>query len=456
MKKMSCLVIIVTSFIAMSCITLLAETGPGYWPKWRGPNDTGSIAAGNPPVSWSETKNIKWKVKFPGKGSSSPIIWGDKIIFQTAVASKAAGENTANKASEARPPQDAPRRSGRRGGGGMSSQVSTEYKFDVVCLNRKTGELLWQRTVTEALPHEGHHRDHGFASFSPVTDGKNIWASFGSRGIHCLDMAGKIIWSKNLVKMRMRAGFGEGNSIALTDKAIIVVSDQEDQSWIHAFNKDNGELLWKNKRDEPTAWATPLAVQVNGKTQIITNATNNVRSYDAQTGDIIWQCTGQTQNVIPSPVVGFEKVFCTSGYRGAALQAIELGKTGTLTPSNGISWQATEGTPYVPSPVLYKDKLYICAGNKGVISCYQAQTGTPHFTQQTLEGIQGVYASPVGVADRIYFAGRKGTVVVIKNSDKLEVLATNTLDDGFDASPAIAGDELYLKGNEYLYCIAEK
>ncbi len=197
-----------------------------------------------------------------------------------------------------------------------------------------------------------------------------------------------------------------------------------------------------------------FAVEVNGTLQVIVNASKRVRSYDAETGDLIWECGGQTINAIPSPVSGFGNVFCTSGYRGSALQAIELGRTGDLTRTDAISWEVKEATPYTPSPRLYGDKIYVCAVNKAVISCYQAETGKANFVKQRLEGMKEIYASPVGAADRVYFVGRDGKATVIKRSEKVEVLATNTLDDEIDASPAVAGNELFLKGRTYLYCIA--
>jgi outer membrane protein assembly factor BamB len=249
--------------------------------------------------------------------------------------------------------------------------------------------------------------------------------------------------------------FGEGSSPALAGDAVIVVVDHEGDSFIYALNKKTGDTIWKEGRDESTSWATPIAVEVKGKMQVIISATNFIRAYDLQTGELLWQCSGQTGNVIPSPVVGFGKVFCTSGFRGSALQAIELGRTGDLTGSDAVSWEVKEGTPYVPSPLLYGDKLYVCSVNRAVISCYQAETGKANFVKQRLEGMGEMFASPVGAADRVYFVGLNGKTQVIKLSEKFQVLATNNLDDKFDCSPAIVGDELFLKGKEHLYCITD-
>ena len=421
-------------------------SGHEYWPTWRGPNMMGISVEGNPPVKWSESENIKWKVKLTGDGSnSSPIIWKDKIIFQTAVDTNRKGKDVPKNEEDSK-------RRGRRGIGGKTP--SNIFKFNLVCLNRKTGKLVWEKTVSEILPHAGHHDDHGFASFSPVTDGKLIWASFGSRGLHCFDMDGNPKWSKELGKMNTVMSFGEASSPSLAGDAVIVVFDHEGDSYIVAYNKETGDLIWKKDRDEGTSWATPIPVEVNGKLQVVVSATNLIRGYDVKTGDVIWQCGGLTRNVIPSPVVGFGMIYCASGFRGSALQAIELGRAGDLSGTDAIKWHVEEATPYVPSPLLYGDKLYVCSVNKGVISCYNAKTGRPYFLKEQLKEIKGIYASPAGVAGRIYFVGRNGVTYVVNSSEKFEVLAINKLDAKFDCSPAFADNEIYLKGKEYLYCIA--
>jgi len=445
---------VVTLLTALASMDVYGASGSSPeagWPTWRGPDATGAARSGNPPLTWSETENIKWKVKLPGEGLSSPIVWKNKIFFLTAIET----DKRITPAPDANTAQSQPG-PGQGRGGMMSKPPTSVYKFDVVCMDRKSGKILWQRTAREELPHEGHQQPNGsFAAYSPVTDGKCVWVGFGSRGVHCYDMDGNHTWSRDLGKMKTRMGFGEGSSPALAGDALIVVMDQEEGSSIYALNKETGETLWQKARDEGTTWATPIAVEAGGGIQVITNATKFVRSYDAKTGELLWQCSGQTAGVVPSPVSGFGKVFCTSGFRGSALLAIELGRTGDLSDSNAISWQVKKATPYVPSPLLFGDKIYVCSVNKAVISCYQAATGKAYFVEQSLEGMGEIYASPVGVADRVYFFGRDGVTKVIKNSDEFQVLTTNKLDDKFDASPAIVGDELFLKGKTNLYCIAK-
>ena len=432
--------------VAQLAGTLCAASGDDYWPAWRGPRASGVSPAGKPPLTWSETENVKWKVPVPGEGTSSPVIWADKVFFLTAI-------KTDRLATPTQPPASGGNAPVPFHGGQTPKNV---YKFDLVCLDRSTGRTLWQKTVREEVPHEGTHPNHGFASYSPVTDGTNVWAALGSRGVHCYDLNGEHKWSRDLGKMTIKMAFGEGSSPTLAGDALIVVMDHEAGSCIHALDKNTGQTLWKQPRDEITSWATPVTAEVNGKMQVIVSATKFIRSYDLRTGDVIWQCCGQTANVIPSPIVAFGMVFCTSGFRGSSLQAIELGRTGDLSGTDAVRWQANKGTPYVPSPVLYGDNLYVCAVNKAVVSCYQARTGKSNFIEQPLPEVGEIFASPVGAADRVYFIGREGTAQVIRNAPQLEILATNKLDDKFDASPAIAGNELFLKGKRNLYCISER
>ena len=257
--------------------------------------------------------------------------------------------------------------------------------------------------------------------------------------------------------MQIEKGFGEGSSPAVADDALIVVADHEGDSKIYAFNKKTGDLLWERDREEACTWATPLPVKVGDSTQVVTNGLSFIRSYDVKTGDIVWQCAGLTIDVIPSPVTAYNKVFCLSGFEDFALLAINLGHTGDLTGTEAIAWKLDKGTPQVASPLLYGENIYFLKGVTPILSCYKADSGKPLFVEERLKGLKNIYASPVGVADRVYITDRSGTTMVIKYSDTLEIVATNTLDDeGFDASPVIVGDELYLKGDRYLYCIANQ
>lgn len=252
------------------------------WPEWRGLYNSGAGAGGNTPVEFSETKNIKWKTEIPGKGHATPIIWGDQIILQTAVATDKKIEKADTADTETR-----------------MAPSSTEFihQFKVISVDKPSGKINWQTVVTEELPAERTHELSSWASNSPVTDGENIYAYFGSRRLYCLDFKGNVKWERDFGQMEIVASFGEGNSPAVSNDKIFVQWDHQQKSYLYALDKKTGKEAWTAERDEITSWATPLIVEVNGKTQVVTSATNKVRSYDAETGEIIWECTGMTRNV---------------------------------------------------------------------------------------------------------------------------------------------------------------
>jgi outer membrane protein assembly factor BamB len=429
---------------------LWAATPEQNWPQWRGPLANGVAPNADPPTTWSESANVRWKAKIPGSGTSTPIIWENQIFIQTAIPS-------AKPEPKAAPEPDAPAEPGQRRPRGRprSEQPAGPYQFTVVSIDRGTGKPLWQKVLRQEVPHEGHHSDHGFASASPVTDGEHVFSYFGSRGLYCLDLNGNIVWQKDLGKMRTKNSFGEGSSPALYGSVLVVNWDHEGEDFIAAFDKKTGNQLWRQPRSESTTWSTPLIVKHNNRLQVVVNATGKVRSYDLASGKLIWECGGMTDNAIPTPVAANDLVYAMSGFRGSLLLAIKLGRTGDLTGTDAIAWSHNKSTPYVPSPLLYDDLLYFGAVNNATISCLDAKTGEPHYEAERLAGLFGMYASPLGAGGRVYIVGRDGGAVVLKKSENLEVLATNKLADKFDASPVAVGRELFLRGHEYLYCIAE-
>jgi outer membrane protein assembly factor BamB len=234
---------------------------------------------------------------------------------------------------------------------------------------------------------------------------------------------------------------------------VVLNRDNEGKSHLLVLDARSGEARWKAERDEVSAWATPLVIEHNGRTQVITSASKRVRSYDLATGEIIWECGGQVSNVIPSPVQFGDLVCCMSGYKGSAAVAIPLDASGDITDTNRIAWRYDRDTPYVPSPLLYGERLYFTKVNSAILTCLNARTGESILEATRLPGLNNIYASPVGAADRVYIVGRDGTTLVLKNGPRLESLATNRLDDQIDASPAIAGKQMLLRGHKYLYCI---
>ena len=385
-----------------------------YWSQWRGPEATGVSPEGDPPVEWSEDRNIRWKVAIPGKGHASPIVWDQSVFVATAIPTDS--ENPAEGEGQDKPTQ--------------------MVKFDLLALDRRTGKVLWQRTTREQGPHEGTHGSNTWASASPVTDGEHVYAYFGSFGLYCLDMKGNLVWEKDLGDMSVRLKFGEGSSPLLYGNKIVIIWDHQGDSFIVALDKRTGDELWRVSRDEETSWSSPIVVEHAGRRQVVTSATNRVRSYDLETGDLLWDGSGVTFNAIPSPVASEGIVFVTSGFRGNVLQAIRIGAAqGDITGSEAIAWELDRDTPYVPSPLLYGDLLYFVKGNKGILSCLNAKTGEAHYGPLRLEGIEGVYASPVGAGNRVYLPSQNGTTMVLRRGPEFEVLARNSLEDGFDASP---------------------
>jgi outer membrane protein assembly factor BamB len=438
-----------------------------HWPRWRGPLANGVAPHGDPPITWSEQENVKWKVSIPGQGSASPIIWGDQLFLLTAVP---AGEPAASAAPSTdhepvallQPPRRGqPGRGGfqppgrGRGGFGGGQRPMQPHDFVVLCLDRHTGETLWRKTARTEVPHEAGHQTNTFASASPVTDGKRLIASFGSRGIYCFDLAGNLIWEKDLGNMQTRGSFGEGASPALHGETLVVPWDHEGQSFVAALDATTGEEKWRVDRDEPSTWATPLVVPRGDSWQVVLNGTNRVRSYDLETGELLWECGGQAQNPIPTPVADDKRVYVMTGFRGFALYAIPLDAEGDLTNTDRIAWRRNEGTPYISSPVLSNGLLYFTKDRNAILSCVEAETGKEVYKDRRLPGMSTLYSSPVAAGGRLYIFSREGAAVVVKEGREFEILAENRLDEGVDASPAVLGETMYVRGERSLYCLAK-
>jgi hypothetical protein len=400
-----------------------------YWPQWRGPDATGVSRTATPPIEWSETTNVRWKVPIAGRGSASPVVWGDHVFVLTAISATGA------------------------------TRAGVNHKYVVMAIDRKTGRTVWERVAREEPPHEATHTENGtYASSSAVTDGQVVIANFESRGMYAYDMAGKPLWEIDLGDKSMRNTFGEGTTPALHGNMIVHVWDQQGgQSFVTGIDKRTGKEVWRQNRDDIDTWATPLVVVVNGRAQAITPALNKVRSYDVETGALVWESAGLTMNAIPSPVYEDGIAILMSGFRGNSLKAVRLADAkGDITGTPAIVWTYDRDTPYVPSPLLYDGILYMLKSNSGILTTFDAKTGTPHYQLQRLDAVPNVFASPVGAAGRVYIPGREGATVVLKHGTTFEQLAVNTLEDGFDASPALVDGEIYLRGHRFLYCIAEK
>ncbi len=417
---------------------------PAYetnWNQWRGPFETGVAPNSDPPIEWSETKNIKWKSTIPGIGHATPIIWENNIILLSAVP-------TDKKVTE-----DA---SDEEGEGGFMNPTTTDliHAFTVICVDRNNGKIKWQTVVREAVPHSGTHEFGSWASNSPITDGKNIYAYFGSIGLYCLDFSGKVLWERNFGNMEKVMSFGEGSSPTLYKDKLVILRDHQGQSTIHVLNKNTGDIIWEKDRDEVSSWSTPAVLEYDGATQLITSASKKVRSYDLSTGKILWECGGLTGNVIPSPVHDKKMVYVMSGFRGTASMAIDLSKAkGDITGTDAIAWSYNINTPYTPAPVLADGKLYFLRSNNGFLTCLNTADGKPYYEAQKLEGLGTLFTSPIAAGGRLYVVGTQGTTCVVKLGEKFEEIAQNTLEDSFYASPVVVGNELFIRGVKSLYCI---
>ncbi len=411
------------------------------WPHWRGPLANGTAPRSDPPVTWGEKKNVRWKVSLTGRGSATPIVWGDQVFVLSA-------EPTDRVATAADlPPADA--RFDKK-----TKAPDHFYRFLVQSFDRQSGKLRWQHVAAERVPHEGHHPTHSYAGGSPSTDGHRLYVSFGSFGTYCYDLGGKLLWMRDLGRLNTRLGWGEAVTPVVHGSALLLNWDQEANSALICLDASTGETRWKVDRDEHTSWNTPLVVERGGRSLALVNGTKRARAYDLATGKEVWACGGMTVNAIPSPVSDGELAYLMSGYNGSMACAVPLDATGDVTGTAKVRWQHGKGTPYVPSPLLSNGRLWFTRANDGQLTILDAKSGKPVVDRERLEGLKNLYASPVAAAGRVYFVDRHGTSMVLKESDKVEVLATNHLDDEFDASPAVAGKELFLRGEKYLYCIA--
>lgn len=412
------------------------------WHQWRGPEFNGVSHTANPPIEWSEQKNVQWKVPIEGTGSSTPIIWGNKVFLLISV-------NTGKIDPNLPKPKDQPKRVFD------ITHPNTTYEFIVLCLDRDTGKQLWRRVATSKIPHEGHHGDNNFASASPYTDGERLYCWFGSAGLFTYDLNGELIWKRDLGEVKMGASLGEGSSPVVHSGKVVIVRDHQKQSYIEVLDAATGRTLWKQERDEGNTWATPAVIDYDGRTQVITPGSNQIRSYDLNTGELIWQCAGLTGNAIPCPIVRGDVVYCMTGYEGHAVLAIPLSSKGDITETEQIIWKRDRGTPYIPSPLLYDGLLFYNQSNQSRWSCVDEETGVAYLDRVRLPGLYNIYASPVGAANRIYVVGRNNTTLVLERSKELKILATNKLDDDAVSSPAIVGNQLFLRARRSLYCISK-
>lgn len=412
------------------------------WPQWRGPLGTGEAVKSDPPVTWTNTENIAWKTPIPGRGHATPIVWNERIFLLSAIP---VGKPLPPK------PSTAP-------GNHDNLPVTHVHEFAVICVDRNSGDVVWKKTVNRALPEEGGHYTGSLASASPVTDGKHVYAFFGSFGLYCLDFDGNIIWQKNFGSMDSKHGHGEGASPALFGDKLAVNWDHEGKSFVTVLDKHTGKQVWRKNRVEVTSWSSPIIVRQGRKNQLIVCGTNRIRGYDLDHGDIIWECGGMSANIVATPIASDGILYAGSSYEKRMMLAIDLnGAKGDITDSDrNVLWRRQRGTPYVPSPLLYRDALFFLTHYQGILTRIEAKAGVDAPGAMRLGGIRNVYASPVAAAGRIYITDLDGTTLVISSTSIPRMIAANRIDDSFAASMAIAGDQILLRGEKHLYGISEK
>jgi outer membrane protein assembly factor BamB len=396
-----------------------ASAAQADWPHWRGDAGNGVSLTARPPVEFGLGKNLRWKAEIPGRGSSSPVVLGDSVFVTTAV--PVAGEGRV-------------------------------LDFRLLCFDRETGAEKWSRSAVRTSPHEGSHETNGYASASPCTDGERVYAHFGSQGLHCFSLTGEHLWSRDFGEMRVRNGFGEGSSPTVAGDLVIVPWDHEGPSMLFALDKRTGRTVWETPRDEPTSWCTPLVVtDSSGTTQVVMNGQNAARGYDLATGKELWQCGGQTVRPVPSALTADGIAYIGSGYRGAFLGAFDLAGRGGLAGGPSVQWTMHRNTPDVASPLLSGGRLYFYKEKTGLLTCLDRRTGVPHFETARIPGVGRTYASPVAAGGHVYLTDRGGRITVIEDADAVTVVAENDVEEGVDATPAPAGDSLFVRGERHLF-----
>lgn len=415
-----------------------SQTEPEGWNQWRGPGGTGASQTAQPPTRWSENENVKWKTKIDGLGHSSPVIWKDTVFLTTAIPFGPAFDPIYDNAP----------------GSHDNKAVTQKFRFAMIAVDRVSGKIKWQKTLHEAVPHEGSHVSGSLASGSPVVDADHVFAYFGSYGIYCLDHDGNRVWSKSFGRMDTKHAHGEGASPALDDDLLVINWDHEGSSFIVALEKSTGNEIWRRDRQEVTSWSSPIIHRFNDRRQVIVAGTGAVRGYDASTGKTIWECSGLSHNIVATPIAKGAKVYVGSSYEIKSMMAINLdGAAGDITGTDKVIWKRASRTPYVPTPLLYRNRLYFLRHYQGILTVADASNGDENIGPFRLPGIRDIYASPVAADGRIYITSREGVTLVLSEKEMPRLLAVNRLSDAFNASPAMVGNQLLLRGENFLYCL---
>lgn len=425
---------------------LYSQTAKGSnWPQWRGPEGQGVSEEKGLPLEWSDAKNIKWKTALPGRGHSSPIVWGNRIFLTTAIEGAIVpGKQAVKHMDEGKEFKHPDAVGGDR-----------RHTFKVICLDRDSGKILWERTAYEGTVYDDHHKKGGYASSTPATDGKYVYAFFGSEGLYCYDFKGDQVWKESFGGIATM-GMGTATSPLLYENLVILQCDEDsgEKSFIVACDKKTGKQVWRTPRKVQASWATPILVRAGGRTELITSGNELVISYDPATGKEYWRCKGVESNAIPTPLAGHNMVFISAGYPAKRTIAIRLGGSGDISNTPNIAWSYDKGTAYVPSPILYGDYIYLTT-DRGILTCLDAKTGKVVYEGGRVPVPATFTASPVAFEGRILLTSEDGDTFVVKAGAKHEVVGTNSLGEPVYASPAISKGKIFIRGEKNLYCIGE-
>ncbi len=423
------------------------QLGNDDWRQFRGPGARGVVddAGAGLPDTWSTTENVAWASDIPGLGWSSPIVTGGTVVL-TSVVSDGEVETPA-------------------GGlyfGGDRDAPSSVHQWNVYALDVATGALQWERTVHSGVPETAHHLKNTFASETPVTDGERLYISFGNVGLFCFDLAGQLLWSRDVEPSRTRYGWGTASSPVFHDGRLYVVNDNDEQSYLTALSAETGGELWRVDRDEGSNWSTPFVWEHEGRTELVTTGTDKVRSYDLQ-GELLWELTGMSSITIATPFTEFGLLYIASGYVGDQVRpvfAIRPGASGDIslepgeTSNDYIAWYQRQAGPYNPSPILYGD-IYYTVLDRGFFTAHDARTGDEIYSRQRIAVGAAFTASPWAYDGKIFALSEEGDTYVIRAGVDYEVLGTNALDEFSMATPAIARGSLFIRTASKVYRITD-
>lgn len=423
------------------CFVLALAVGQlaaANWPQWRGPGSNGVSAEKGLPDVWSPDRNIAWKTPIPGRGRSSPVVWGDRVFLTTDV--------EAGKAEGNKPPIH--RINGEPFRHPDSIGANVRHKLIVLCLDRKSGKVIWQQTAYEGVVFDERHKAGSYAAPTPVTDGHAVYAYFGSEGLYAYSISGKFLWKHDPGNMQT-VGMGPGTSPVLAGELLILQCDSSDQkSKLVGIHRKNGELMWKTERTTDVTWATPLLVGAADRQELITTANDVVISYNPRTGQERWRGPGVKGNAVPSPVSGNGIVVVSAGYPDKYAWAFRAGGDGKPL------WEYTKGTAYVPSPIFYGDFVYLIT-DKGLVTCIEASNGKVRYEGKR-PGPGGQFAgSPVAYDGKILLTSEDGETHVVQAGPEFAVLRTNSVGEPVLASPAIANGMIFIRGRDHLFAISQ-